>query len=52
MAGQDDTIRSFYSTVAKGDTERAIALMEDGIEWFNDQPWDQDSHNAGIRAAN
>jgi hypothetical protein len=26
MAGQDDTVRSFYSAIAKGDTERAIAL--------------------------
>jgi ketosteroid isomerase-like protein len=41
MAGQDDTVRSFYSAIAKGDTERAIALMEDRIEWFNVQPWDQ-----------
>jgi len=35
MANHGDTVRRFYSTIARGDIGRTTALTGDGIEWIN-----------------
>jgi len=35
MASHGDTIRRFYSAIARGDTGTTTALTGDGIKWIN-----------------